>query len=262
MGALANYIERAGVATTSISLIREQSEAVCPPRALWVPFDLGRPFGVAGDAAFQTAVLRRAFGLLESAIEPTIEDYEIEAHGEAGPGVWACPVSFPTPADTSLTGRLQSEITRLAPWMRETRRARGRTLFGASGADPENYEALAAVFAQLAEAGIDRLPASEIEWAHPMPLLLRHMADDLRTLYHEALAAQPGAGAPNHAALNEWIFNGTALGEALIAVADHLTASGEPYKALVRGFLIPEGFYQGGSAFPTTAHFGNQEDDD
>ena len=33
MGALANYIERAGVATASISLIREQSEAVRPPRA-------------------------------------------------------------------------------------------------------------------------------------------------------------------------------------------------------------------------------------
>ena len=37
MGALANFIERAGVATASISLIREQSEAVKPPRALWVP---------------------------------------------------------------------------------------------------------------------------------------------------------------------------------------------------------------------------------
>ena len=50
VGALANFIERAGVATASISLIREQSEAVRPPRALWVPFALGRPL-VAADAA-------------------------------------------------------------------------------------------------------------------------------------------------------------------------------------------------------------------
>ena len=41
----------------------------------------------------------------------------------------------------------------------------------------------------------------------------RHLADDLRTFYHEAIAAQPGPGAPNHAALNDWIFSGTALGQ-------------------------------------------------
>ena len=41
------------MATTSISLIREQSEAVRPPRALWVPFALGRPLGSAADPDFQ-----------------------------------------------------------------------------------------------------------------------------------------------------------------------------------------------------------------
>ena len=44
-----------------------------------------------------------------------------------------------------------------------------------------------------------------------MPLLVRHMADELRTFYHEAITAQPGPGAPNHAALNDWIFSGYAL---------------------------------------------------
>ena len=73
MGALANYIERAGVATASISLIREQSEAVRPPRALWVPFALGRPLGMADDAEFQTEALRAALEMLATATEPTIE---------------------------------------------------------------------------------------------------------------------------------------------------------------------------------------------
>ena len=63
----------------SISLIREQTEAVRPPRALWVPFALGRPLGVAGDPGFQKEVLRASFAMLESAVEPTIEDYPIEA---------------------------------------------------------------------------------------------------------------------------------------------------------------------------------------
>ena len=30
---------------------------------------------------------------------------------------------------------------------------------------------------------------AEIEWAFEMPLLVRHLADDLRTFYHEAIAA-------------------------------------------------------------------------
>ena len=58
MGALGRFVESGGIATTGISLVREHSERMRPPRALWVPYPLGRPFGVPGDAAFQSAVLR------------------------------------------------------------------------------------------------------------------------------------------------------------------------------------------------------------
>ena len=51
------------------------SEAVIPPRALWVPFPLGRPLGSVDDSDFQKNVMRAAFGLLDTAIKPTIEDY-------------------------------------------------------------------------------------------------------------------------------------------------------------------------------------------
>ena len=90
-------------------------------------------------------------------------------------------------------------------------------------------------------------------------MLIRHMADDLRTFYHEAIAAQPGPGAPNHAALSEWIFSGTALGEAMLAIADHLTEVDDTRYYMVRGFMIPEGHYKGGSAFPPTSDFGNRD---
>ena len=69
----------------SISRIREQSESVQPPRALWVPFALGRPLGSAGDPDFQKGVIRSALNLTPTATEPTIEDYPIEAPEEAGP---------------------------------------------------------------------------------------------------------------------------------------------------------------------------------
>jgi len=203
--------------------------------------------------------------MLDTATKPTIEDYPIDAPAEADAGQWACPVNFPVATDASITDRLVSEVTRLAPWSAETRAARGRTLFGVTGAGLDQAEAVARAVGHIAEHG--ELPPQsangseqDIEWQFDMPLLIRHLADDLRTFYHEAIAAQPGPDAPNHDALNEWIFGGTALGEAFQQIAEHLTAQGDTMSLLVRGFLIPEGHYQDGSAFPTSPRFGQTPD--
>ena len=257
MGALANYIERAGIATASVSLIREQSEAVQPPRALWVPFALGRPLGTADDPEFQKQVMRAALGMLASATGPTITDYPIEAPEEADVDSWVCPVNFPVTESTTFTDRLQAEVARLAPWSAETRTARGRTLFGATGASVDEVDAVARALGIVADSG-DVLTAPDVgvNWKFEMPLLLRHLADDLRTFYHEAIAAQPGPDAPNHEALSTWIFAGTALGEAMQTIARHLTAYDTRKAKFVRGLIIPEGFYEGGSAFPESAEFG------
>ncbi|MCB1742536.1 MAG: hypothetical protein KDK91_19330 [Gammaproteobacteria bacterium] len=261
MGALANYIERAGVATTSISLIREQSEAVRPPRALWVPFALGRPLGTAQDPEFQKQVIRAALSLLDTATAPTIVDYPVEAPPEADAETWVCPVTFPIAEATTITERLLAEVARLAPWSAETRAARGRTLFGVTGAGVDEVDAVARALGTMADTGdVVHAPEVGIEWAFDMPVLIRHIADDLRTFYHEAIAAQPGPGAPNHEALSAWIFADTALGEALQAVARHLTALDTREAKFVRGLLIPEGFYEGGSAFPASAEFGAASD--
>jgi len=77
-------------------------------------------------------------------------------------------------------------------------------------------------------ANLDELPDGEVDWALSMPLLLRHLADDLRTFYHESIAAQP----------------------------DHLIVANTLSAKFVRGFPIPEGYYQGGSAFPKSKEFG------
>ena len=52
-------MEAEGLPTTQISLVRMHTEVIQPPRALWVPFELGRPFGTPGEAAFQRRVIRR-----------------------------------------------------------------------------------------------------------------------------------------------------------------------------------------------------------
>ena len=218
-----------------------------------MPFALGRPLGVAGDADFQKDVLRASFAMLKNAIEPTIEDYPIEAPVESSSSDWSCPVSFAVAEDESISARLLAEINLMAPWSAETRAARGRTLFGATGAGQNQVEQVAKALGEIADHGNVRdLPAGDISWQFEMPLLIRHLVDDLRTFYYEAAAAQPGDDTPNHQALNDWIFSGTALGDGIQAIAQHLTHAGDGSSLMTRGFLVPEGYLAGGgSAFPT-----------
>jgi hypothetical protein len=220
-----------------------------------VPFALGRPLGTAGDTEFQKNVLRASFEMLQSAVEPTIEDYPIEAPVESGSSDWSCPVSFAVAEDESISARILAEINLMAPWSAETRATRGRTLFGVTGAGPDQVEQVARALGEIADHGnVTDLPAVDISWQFEMPLLIRHMVDDLRTFYHEAVAAQPGDTSPSHEALNDWIFSCTALGDGIQAIAKHLTHVGDGESLMTRGFLVPEGYLaSGGSSFPTPA---------
>jgi hypothetical protein len=76
VSALGHYLAEEGIATVAISLIRPQTEKTRPPRALWVPFQLGRPFGPPGEPAFQRRVVLAALQLLERTAGPVIiEDF-------------------------------------------------------------------------------------------------------------------------------------------------------------------------------------------
>ena len=65
MGLVAAELERQGIATVAIQLLREVAERVRPPRALCVPFPHGYPLGVPGDPAGQRRVIESALRLLE-----------------------------------------------------------------------------------------------------------------------------------------------------------------------------------------------------
>ena len=92
---LGHFIEEEGLPTAGISLIRLHTEIIQPPRALWVPFELGRPLGPPDDAAFQRRVLLALMGMFEASGGPRLEDFpedEPETSGEIT--VLACPVDF------------------------------------------------------------------------------------------------------------------------------------------------------------------------
>ena len=159
MGGLAHYLESEGIPTTQIALIRKHAEEIKPPRALAVPFELGRPLGAPNEPEFQRRVLRDCLELLERESGPVLEDFPDDAPGtEPDQEGWACPVNFAVPVDDLsdedlIRHALEQEIAMLRPWYEESRQNRkGRTNFGISGKTPEE---IAAYIAQVAVARED-----------------------------------------------------------------------------------------------------------
>ena len=82
MGLIAGVLERQGIATVCIALVRSVAGKVRPPRALAVPFRFGAPLGEANSEAGQLAVMRAGFGLLdETGPPPVLRDYGVPPLG-------------------------------------------------------------------------------------------------------------------------------------------------------------------------------------
>jgi hypothetical protein len=76
---VAAELERQGISTVVIQLLRLAAEKVRPPRALAVPFRHGYPLDAPNDPARQRAVLAAALALLEDKDlrPPAIVDYKL-----------------------------------------------------------------------------------------------------------------------------------------------------------------------------------------
>jgi len=75
VGLIQRFIEAAGITTVSISLLREITEKIRPPRALFVPFPLGYPLGEPNNPDLQANVMRAAFALLPRDDCPVLETF-------------------------------------------------------------------------------------------------------------------------------------------------------------------------------------------
>jgi len=75
---VAAEIERLGIPTVVLQLLREVAVKVRPPRALFVPFAHGYPLDVPGSPERQQAVLEAALRLLDPPDRqpPVLEDFE------------------------------------------------------------------------------------------------------------------------------------------------------------------------------------------
>lgn len=222
MGAVSHFLEDEGIATTGISLVRVNTERMELPRFLWVPFELGRPFGAPHEPDFQRRVLRAALGLLERRDGPVVlEDFPDDAPAVAddddgGPG-WSCPVSFAgAAADAWLAGEVLAELRRLAPWQEVYAAQRGRSAPAASGL---SHEQIVRGLSELAGGANDPSVATNL----PLPEWVRLGCDDLRTWYMEAAQGRPGQATSLE--LRDWFWRETALARLIGAAAVRLAGS-------------------------------------
>ena len=75
MGVLSRALERAGLVTVGVTLVREHTEKVNPPRALWVPYPYGRPLGAPDDPRLQHEIIRAALDLYAAPAGPVMAEF-------------------------------------------------------------------------------------------------------------------------------------------------------------------------------------------
>jgi len=235
VSALGHYLEEEGIATVAISLIRPQTENTKPPRALWVPFELGRPFGPPGDPGFQKRVILAALHLLERDSGPVIiEDFPDDDPRAQPDPAWRppfIPASVAAGPASSLAARLEAEILLLQGaherWVAQHR----RTTVGLCGlpiGDGARY---------VADWLRGNAPPSPRQ-GFSAPLTVRFAVDDVKAYCLEAAAAGPAR--PSSRQLGDWFWNETAAGAAIHALREALQASeDERLRLIVSNFMVP-----------------------
>jgi hypothetical protein len=229
VSALAHWLEEEGIATTLIALVRLHAEKVRPPRALWVPFELGRPLGAPNDAAFQRRVLTAALQLLESATEHgRIVDFDDdEPDGADDPG-WTYPVS-------GGASDLAAEVAAVRPHYERAVASFGRTTVGLANVPIEAAAAFLAAYANDEAAERPRTgmaPAS----------LMRFCADDVKAYYLEA--AGSGDGTPSSRQMTDWFWHQTIAGSTIKTIMRGSAGSADKQRQALGVKSIVPGAYQ------------------
>jgi len=221
VGVLARVFEEHGLATTSISLVREHTEKVKPPRALFVPFPFGHPLGEANEPELQTHVMRAAFALLDRQAGPVLEDYPDDIYADQDINlVQASGVSQPT-----TTQDVAFEVTTLRPYYEQWVAAHsGRSAVGVTGVDQRRFRGLVRVLEAYADGREIDVPERNTQV--PLPQFVRWAADDLKAFYLEARMQQKPA--ESFQDLNRWLWSETALSNLLRGVRDRMRAAGDP----------------------------------
>lgn len=211
-------LEAAGLATVSISQVREHTEKIRPPRAVFVPFPLGMPMGAPDDAEQQHRVLAAALQTFLAPSGPVLVDFPDDEWREAGAGsaIQASSVAL-APSRVDVATEVFTMRRAHEQWVVQT----GRTSVGVSGVEPRRFRGVVRfleAYAGGAEADMSERPDDVA-----VPVFVRRCADDLKAMYAEGrLVEHPDESADDRA---RWLWGETALGGLLRAVRERMEAS-------------------------------------
>jgi hypothetical protein len=235
VSALGHYLEEEGVATVAVVLIRPQAENTKPPRALWVPFELGRPFGPPNDPVFQRRVVLAALGMLVEDGGPVrIIDFPDDDPRARPDPAWQppfIPAAIANGAAASLASRMEAEILLLQGAHQRWMEQYGRSTVGLSRL------AIGDCARYVADWLRGKAPPS-LRDGFSAPLILRFAVDDLKAYCLEAAAS--GSAKPSSLQLTDWFWNKTATGTAIHALSKVLqTQEDERLRLIVSNFMVP-----------------------
>ncbi|MCA1706981.1 MAG: hypothetical protein LC808_28440 [Actinobacteria bacterium] len=204
--------EASGLSTVQISLLREHTEKVRPPRALFCPFPFGLALGKPNDPEFQHRVLAQTFSLLERPSGPVLEDFPEEI----------------VPADAPLAPAEERppdpafELTALRGYYDRFVEQYGRTAVGLTGVPSTRFRGLVRLLERYAAGEEIAVPTPDLSAAQ----YARFACDDLKAFFREARIQQyPTEDGPR---IDAWFWQQTAMGALMRRVRDRMLASGDP----------------------------------
>ena len=232
---MAHMLEERGLPTTVLALVLPQVEKTRPPRAVMLPFMLGRPLGEPNDCPFQRRVLMQALRLLERTDGPVLLEYFPDDNPSWFDRLdWQPAVTLPVPASPTSAlewkSAFQAELALMLPVWERFKARFSRTTVGLAGQPPEAWPEFAASFL---DGELPTIPA------HDTPALaLRFMADDLKALYGEAVQAE--GPPPSARQIDQWFWRQTIAGQLLIALREVASKSENNALKTVGGrFFVP-----------------------
>ena len=235
MSGLGHILEAEGITTIVVGLVPQHVKTIRPPRALLVPFEMGRPFGAPNRVDLQRAVLNAALALLdEKGPGPIVKRFDTDATVAVGDDPWVCPVAFPAPSsDTPVTDRLLEEVRLLMPWFDRGVKLRGHSAADVSGVAVEDSCRWLPKF--LEDPTPNESPVAERSLGETFKLCV----EDLKAFYLEAVTSQPGLGTAQE--INNWFWDETAAGDLLWRLRAQLMQHSDEVVRLHASFtLVPE----------------------
>jgi hypothetical protein len=228
-------LEERGLPTTVLALVLPQVEKTRPPRAVMVPFMLGRPLGEPNDAPFQRRVLLQALRLLERTDGPVLLEHFPDDNPSWfdrpnwEPAVTLPPLSIPR-GTAAWQAAFRAELAAVLPVWEQFKARFGRTTVGLAGQPPQAWPAFATSFL---DGALPTVPSLDTP-----ALALRFLADDLKALYGEA--AQADGPPPSARQIDRWFWRQTVAGQLLIALRGiSLESENNALKTVGGRFFVP-----------------------